>query len=90
MNSISRGYSYGARRPRTWVWICSMRWADGACPDCSTMNALMIAPRAASGLPITAAFCTAGCLTRQLSISAGPMRYPALLITSSERPWYQR
>ena len=26
------------------------------------------------GLPMTAAFATAGCLTRQLSISAGPMR----------------
>ena len=33
-----------------------------------------IAPRVASGLPITAAFATAGWRTRQLSISAGPMR----------------
>src|SRR5204862_3328928 len=64
MNSISRGYSYGARRPRTCCWISSMSVCDGAWPGCSTMNAFTISPRVASGLPITAAFATASCFTR--------------------------
>src|SRR5205085_8340171 len=74
MNSISRGYSYGARRSRTCAWICSISALDAASPGCSTMYALTIAPRVSSGLPITAAFATARCLRRQFSISAGPMR----------------
>jgi hypothetical protein len=38
------------------------------------MKALTTVPRVSSGAPITAALATAGCLTRQFSISAGPMR----------------
>ena len=41
-------------------------------------------------LNTTAALATAGCLTKQFSISLGPMRYPAALNMSSLRPWYQR
>src|SRR4029079_2316213 len=74
MNSISRGYSYGARRPLTWVWMSSTSFWSFENPGCRTMKAFTMDPRVASGLPITAAFATAGCLTRQLSISAGPMR----------------
>src|SRR6185295_5571084 len=74
MNSISRGYSYGASRPRTCCWIFSTSSWPAENPGCSTTNALTIVPRVSSGLPITAALATAGCFTRQLSISAGPMR----------------
>ena len=38
------------------------------------MNALTTLPRISSGEGTTAAFATAGCLTRQFSISDGPMR----------------
>jgi hypothetical protein len=46
----------------------------GGKPEVSTMNALTTLPRSASGLGTTAAFATAGCFTRQFSISDGPMR----------------
>ena len=39
---------------------------------------------------LAAAIATAGWRSRQSSISAGPIRYPAEVITSSARPWYQR
>ena len=39
---------------------------------------------------IQAAMLTAGCLMRQSSISAGPILYPALVITSSLRPTNQK
>ena len=38
-------------------------------PGCSTTKALTTVPRVSSGAPITAAFATAGCRSRQFSIS---------------------
>ena len=43
-------------------------------------------PLTSCGTPIAAASATAGCATAADSISAGPMRLPAMLSVSSERP----
>ena len=63
--------------------------SEGSYPLFRTTNALTIIPRMRSGEPTTAASCTAGCSSRALSTSNGPMRYPELLITSSSRPTNQ-
>ena len=43
-------------------------------------------PLTSCGMPATPASATAGCSTRTDSISAGPIRLPAMLSVSSERP----
>jgi len=85
-NATSRGYSCAERRAFTKPWISAASASDGSWPGFGTMNALTISVRIASGLPTTAASATAGCRMRQSSISVGPMRYPADVITSSLRP----
>src|SRR5262245_42026158 len=90
MNSISFGYSYGARNLRTCCRMSSSSAGLATSPGASTMNALTTLPRVSSGEGTTAAFAMARCRTRQFSISEGPMRYPAALNMSSARPWYQR
>src|SRR5882724_6013827 len=89
-NSISRGYWC---RP-TWVFTTSTISASSppraGRPGLRTTYAFTICPRSASGLPTTAASATAGCFRIALSTSKGPIRYPALLITSSARPSNQK
>src|SRR5699024_8477141 len=53
-------------------------------------NALIISPRTGSGLPMTPASATASCSTNFDSTSNGPTRSPAVMITSSTRPWNQK
>lgn len=85
-NSTMRGYSCAAKRSFTNSWISRASSGDATAPAPSTMTALTSCVRTGSGTPTTAAIATAGCLRRHSSISTGPMRYPALVIRSSDRP----
>ncbi len=60
MKATSRGYSCADSRVRTKVWISAASASDGRWPFLSTMKALTISVRSASGLPTTAASATAG------------------------------
>ena len=53
-------------------------------------KAFTISVLTGSGTPITAAIPTEGCLSRQSSISAGPILYPELVMTSSFLPTNQK
>src|SRR6266853_4589363 len=74
VNSISLGYSYVASLPRTCCCSSASSAAEAWYPGVSTMNAFTMWVRSGAGLPTTAQFATAGCFTRQFSISEGPMR----------------
>ena len=54
-------------------------------PGASTTYASTTSPRMSSGWPTTATSITDGCSTNTLSMSNGPMRYPAMMMTSSSR-----
>src|SRR4051794_32754625 len=84
-NSMSRGISCGASRVRTWLRSSSRSSSVGSRPGFSTTKAFGTCPRRSSGTPTTAAMATDGCEPRQFSISPGPIRYPAELMTSSFR-----
>ena len=74
MNSIWRGYLYGAVRALQWSCISDFSFSEGSWSGPSTMNALTMLPRSSSGAGTTALSTTAGCSMRMLSISNGPMR----------------
>ena len=86
MKATSRGYSCADSRVLTKPWISAASASDGAWLGLSTMKALTISVRIGSGLPTAAASATAGWRSRQSSISPGPMRKPAEVMTSSSRP----
>jgi hypothetical protein len=75
MNSISFGYSYGASLPRTWR--CSSSTSAGVSSKPGAQHDEGLDHRAALGVRAWARprrSRPAGCLTRQFSISLGPMR----------------
>src|SRR5581483_8160143 len=55
-------------------------------PGASTQNTQATSPFTSCGTPTAAASATAGCSTAADSSSAGPIRLPAMLSVSSERP----
>ena len=67
-------------------WMSPIAAASVAWPAAGTMNAFTTWPRNASGTPITAAACTAGCRSSASSISTALMVQPAEMMTSSARP----
>src|SRR5690606_29020015 len=61
LNSMARGYLYGAVAVFTCSCNSSFSASEGAKPFRSTTKAFTISPRSTSGLPITAHSVTAGC-----------------------------
>jgi hypothetical protein len=59
---------------------------SGSAPSISTTKQTSASPLASSGMPTAAASTTSGSSTSSDSISAGPTRFPASMIVSSERP----
>src|SRR5271165_3990474 len=68
MNSMARGYLYGARRSLT---KCLRSASVALCPCFSTTKALVLIRPSASGAPTTAASRTEGCCTSVASTSNG-------------------
>ena len=84
--------------PRMWPHLKGLipkgTWYEnasvGSNPSLRETKALTISIRSSSGFPITPASATAGCSMSADSTSNGPTRWPAVLITSSERPTNQK
>src|SRR6266516_6988054 len=79
--------------PSSWMmravssWRSDSRFEDENEDDgFSTQKQTHASPFNLSGTPIAAASLTAGWLTSADSTSAGPTRFPAILIVSSDRP----
>src|SRR5699024_5057853 len=89
LNSISRGAACAANPSLTNLRISSFNSSLSLNSGRRATNALIISPRTGSGLPMTPASATASCSTNFDSSSNGPTRSPAVMITSSTRPWNQ-
>ena len=71
MNSIQRGYLYGARRDFTCCRNSSANPSEAACPAFNTTYATGLISWSSSHLPITAASSTAGWVMSAASTSTG-------------------
>src|ERR1035437_10157642 len=83
--SISFGATAAPRRTRVKPSNSRFRFSLGSYPGFKDTNAFTSSRATGSGLPITPASATAGCSSRTLSTSKGPIKCPDDLITSSAR-----
>ena len=65
----------------------AVRPSSGTTPGAGTTYTVIVSPFTSSGRPMAAAMVTSGRATTTDSISVGPIRFPAMLSVSSERPW---
>src|SRR5436190_3775310 len=73
MNSICRGYLYGAITFFTCSWSWRTAPSPAALPGLRTTKALTIVPRSSSGQPTTPHSATAGCASSAVSTSGPAM-----------------
>jgi len=83
---MARGESF----LRMKFMISRSRFSLPSKPGLSATKALTTSMLIGSGLPTAALSATAGCSSSADSISKGPTRCPAVLITSSSRPTNQK